>query len=392
MQVWVWLIPLLGLAWLIFLLVAVRFKLEERGLYVGLFWAMFKTQKFNSMLRVMARPKRFWRRLGNVSVVAGFIAMFLGFVGLVYNLLLIIGNQDEAVGLIPVVPGVTISFGTFLWLIVPIGVTMVLHEMSHGILAWAEGVPVKSSGLLVFAILFGAFVEPEEEAMEKASRNSKLRILAAGAFSNIVLAVVSLLILLALPTLASPLYNQESGAMVGEVVDDSPAEAAGIERGDIIIAIGLMNQTSGEFGDKNITSVDDFYDSLRPLVAGQLVRLQTEQRIIELSAMPYSDNATKGLVGIVPTTAYNPKLSWLPRMGPYVVKAEIQWLLVLNVGVAVFNLLPLWVTDGDKMIQELVRDKDGKMKQYGLLRLRIMRLVALTLLGSAVILGTLRGN
>ena len=42
---------------------------------------------------------------------------------------------------------------------------IIIHEFSHGILARVENVKINSIGLLLFAIIPGAFVEPDEEKL-----------------------------------------------------------------------------------------------------------------------------------------------------------------------------------------------------------------------------------
>ncbi len=45
---------------------------------------------------------------------------------------------------------------------------------------------------MLFAILPGAFMEPDEEEMEEAKKSSKLRIYAADSMANITLVVVAI--------------------------------------------------------------------------------------------------------------------------------------------------------------------------------------------------------
>ncbi len=71
---------------------------------------------------------------------------------------------------------------------------IVVHEFAHGILARAEGIRIKSIGVLLLAIIPGAFVEPDEEEVKKANRLSKLRIYAAGSIFNIGFAAIALVI------------------------------------------------------------------------------------------------------------------------------------------------------------------------------------------------------
>ena len=63
----------------------------------------------------------------------------------------------------------TLGFG-----IIALITVMVVHEFGHGIISRVEGVKIKSIGVLFLAVLPGAFVEPDEEDIQKSKRISKL--------------------------------------------------------------------------------------------------------------------------------------------------------------------------------------------------------------------------
>ena len=82
--------------------------------------------------------------------------------------------------LIRVLPGVDIPGSPVL---IPLGygiigliTVLVIHEFGHGIISRVEGVKIDSIGVLLLAVLPGAFVEPNEEDVQKSERIQKLRI------------------------------------------------------------------------------------------------------------------------------------------------------------------------------------------------------------------------
>ncbi len=75
---------------------------------------------------------------------------------------------------------------------------MVVHEFSHGVVARAHDINVKSSGLAFFGPILGAFVEPDDKELKSKPYKSQLSLFAAGPFSNIILWGVFSLIFLSL--------------------------------------------------------------------------------------------------------------------------------------------------------------------------------------------------
>ena len=99
-----------------------------------------------------------------------------------------------------VLPGVDIPGSPVL---IPLGygiiglmTVLVVHEFGHGIIARIEGVKIDSIGVLLLAVLPGAFVEPNEEDVQKSERIQKLRIYAAGSIFNLILAAISFIIVM----------------------------------------------------------------------------------------------------------------------------------------------------------------------------------------------------
>ncbi len=132
-----------------------------------------------------------------------------GFYFLVQHAYLILTVPSTPPGVIPVVPGVTLPIEA----VVAIIIIAVVHEMAHGVICDIVKLKIKSSGALLLGWLpIGAFVEPDEEAFKKIKLRDKRRILIAGSTSNALFFV--LFIALAFAGNAV-LYSLVSGATVG---------------------------------------------------------------------------------------------------------------------------------------------------------------------------------
>src|SRR3990167_449105 len=138
-------------------------------------------------------------------ILFGYIGMGAGFVGLVFisytliqNLYSLITQPSATSGVSLVLPGVHVpGLGVlpFWYWILAIFTIAVVHEFSHGIVARAHNIPVKNTGIVFFGPILGAFVEPDEKKLVKEKDIHQYSVLAAGSFSNILLAVFAVLFL-----------------------------------------------------------------------------------------------------------------------------------------------------------------------------------------------------
>jgi len=189
--------------------------------------------------------------------------------------------------------------------IVSLFVVICLHELGHFFAARRAGVKVEEFGIglpprlfgikrgetiySANAIPFGAFVKmagEDDPTVPRSLANKgpwiRLPIYAAGPLVNILLAFILLSAFFMLPT--SGIAGK--GAMVHSVVEDSPAEEAGIEPGDVILEVNetpiytwadLQNMINPNEEEEEITLLlqrDETQDeiSLEPMLDSALQR------------------------------------------------------------------------------------------------------------------------
>lgn len=241
--------------------VLLLYVLEKRGLLARLGLAlmgpflMWKTTRGRDLIERIARWPR-WDVVGSAFVVLTAVTMVGMTALLVWSATLVPAIPAERApspqmllgipGINPIIP---IGYG-----ILALAVAIVVHEVSHGILARRWKVGIQSLGLLFFIVPIGAFVEPDEEGMRALDRRKRGAVYAAGPGSNMVLAV-GLALLFAL-SMASSVEARAPGMGITGIVDGSPAEST-LETGMIITAIdGAPVTTAGEFtaalGDRSV--------------------------------------------------------------------------------------------------------------------------------------------
>ena len=153
---------------------------------------MRRTQKMRGWIDYIANlSPKFWRWSMNIGIPI----TVLGMAFMVYTIILsleVMFQKPTTALLLPGVdiPGSPIFIHIFAGIIALI-LLMVVHEFGHGILARAQGVEIKSIGVILLAVLPGAFVELDEEDVKKAKRSVKLRIYAAGSMFNLGLAAIA---------------------------------------------------------------------------------------------------------------------------------------------------------------------------------------------------------
>lgn len=196
-----WTEPLISLlilasAWVI-LYVASRLRdLEKYGLEVHPLYALYRSTSLNSLIERLAKAAPgFWRIAGNMGVATSpGLTLYISYL-LLMNLQRFFYAPERASPVVPIIPGVTVRFQSLPWFFLSAGFIILVHELSHGVQCVLEKIPLKSSALVFAVVTFGGAVEPDEEALESAHALSQMRVYAAGSFSNLVIGLVSLILL-----------------------------------------------------------------------------------------------------------------------------------------------------------------------------------------------------
>ncbi|MDI3476188.1 MAG: hypothetical protein PWQ95_1916 [Thermococcaceae archaeon] len=326
--------------WTILYLLTDREEKEE-GLTVDMFVAMWRTKRLLGFIDRLSRiNRRFWKVYADIGIAVGFIGMAYVFYALAKTAATTLSSRGEQAGVQLVIPGLTIP----LWYgLVGLAVVMVVHELSHGVVARAERLPLKSVGLVLLAVIPGAFVEPDEEALASSRLRSRLRVYGAGSMANIVTAFIAALILsYAILPILTP-----SGIEVGGIIPGSPADGV-LHKGDVIIGID----------GKEVKTMDEFIEAMNSTKPGQTLVLSLlrggEKIEAELTLAEHPENPGKGFIGINPIQHVVPKIgpSWLILPLFF----SVYWIHVLNLGIGLMNLFPLVPLDGGRMLDDLFKE------------------------------------
>ncbi|MDE1872736.1 MAG: site-2 protease family protein [Thaumarchaeota archaeon] len=348
------------MAWCIVFAIAKVSRLDKRGFEVKPYSITYKNQNVQLLLtRLLGRTERATRIFSNVSVVLGFIMMGAGFWYLISNLSNFFVKPEAFAEMTVLIPGVTIqSSSNIAYFLLAVPIVLIMHEGAHGIVATLEKIKIKTGGFAVFIALFAGFVEPDEEEFAKAKKMSRLRVIGAGATSNVIFSFVIAGLLLFNPSFAlimpdgirNVLYSEPLGVPIISVEPGSGAEKAGLQKDDIITGINGVH----------IALPQDFSKvQLKPGDTATVTLTRSGQTLqIPVITTPSKDDPQKGMLGIMRAAlpSYQPVVPYYIHWSPEVFMF-LLWLWMLSFFIGIFNMLPLPILDGGKFVHSIIEKK-----------------------------------
>lgn len=330
----------------------------QKVLFPLLYIVMLRTKVGLPLMdKVAKRFPRVLKWVGYIGVVLGFVGMVAICGVLLQNLyaLLFVPSSTSGVALIqPFAKGIPGTFFVpFFYFIISIFVLILIHEFSHGVMARVHGIKVHSSGLAILGILLpilpAAFVEPDEKILRKRPAWQQLSVFAAGPFSNIVCAALVLLLIIFAINPVVGMVIQSDGVEVTSFYGDNtyPAQISGIMVGDHIIGIDGVE----------IDGVSNFTGLLQDKHPGDIVTLATNTSSYTLTLVENPENETKGYMGIFVKPHITMREEFINAYGMIPAKIILwiaglfMWLYILNIGIGLFNLLPIPIVDGGRMLE-----------------------------------------
>lgn len=371
MSVLLWIGIFGAVLWGFILLFDRLYDFEAHGISLSPGILMWRTKRGLGVLdRVSGAWRKGWKVFGTLGAGIGAIFMLIMFALFILNTIVLftVGAPPGAggAGVKVAVPGVTIPLVLG---IIGLATVLLVHEPAHGIVLRRLNLRTKSTGLALFLVIPGAFVEEDEDEFKKASVWERLQVAGAGSFANLLFGVLCFLIVLAL---VAPL----PGLYVNNTIENTPATEAGFQAESRIIRVDNV-------GIDGYRDFDSFMDDTQP---GENITLYTEERqySITLGERENHPEENKGYIGIEnfawsvskrrfirPSwifTAATFEILGRPIINQYVYDAPVPWRLIeilkwmftLNLLVGLFNLLPLKPLDGGHIVECLAEKITSK--------------------------------
>jgi membrane-associated protease RseP (regulator of RpoE activity) len=289
-------------------------------------------------------------------------------------------------------------------------VTILVHEVAHGIIARNVGINVKSSVLLFLLVIpVGAGVDVDEEHLEKAPIKDSTRILASGVGGNVLIGIVCIALVLVITSGLSPVVD---GLYITKVIEGLPANNAGIIAGDVITIVN----------NQQIRTIDDFESIMEGKNVGDIIELKvvrgeewgeilsfdlilSEQEgevvigvnIVEmLLSERLSIYLNTPLIHLQPPT-FGSSQNFIPfsealhgfythPLGSYwYIPVNIFfWIWFLNINVALINALPIYPLDGGRVFKSLIKNMLANRVNEKTIQ-RLVYIVSITLVSIIVL-------
>ena len=336
---------------------------------------------------------RFWNFYGWAGLVMGVISIPLILLNLYLSFSQMFSTGSSAGGPSLVAPGLSgettfqsgISFIPIEYWLIGIAVLMFVHEMSHGIVARAEGMELNSVGWIIFGIIPGAFVEPKGENMlpekgeekqgedekdteedeeaslgghwDQGSLRSRLKVLAAGSFANYITAAF-----MAVAALALFMTVTQPNGVFYMAQESMPAGQAGMNN-------GTMYSIAGE----EVRYGSDVSKIIEGHEINETVSVNTSEGLFNVTLTDRNGSSHMGVYiasGEGYLAAFNDMIRDRREIKPEYESSEsfLSWTLgafqivaLLNFLIGLFNMLPIRPLDGGQMVSAVLEEyfEDG---------------------------------
>jgi membrane-associated protease RseP (regulator of RpoE activity) len=350
------------------------FPVVYAGLYRSNFGLNF-INKFSGKYNV-------WVKLfGYCSVGFGFAGLVAMVFGIIYSLFVVftVPSAPSSVGLLlpqTNIPG--LGFLPFWYWIIALFVIVLVHEFSHGIVAKAHGLSIKSSGLGFFSFFLPvipvAFVEPDETGIEKAPDIVQYSIFSAGPFSNILTALLVFIVFSFVFSPVDRIVSEPAGFSFSKINSSYPAFSL---PGGLVVS---------RFNGRVVNDLNDFYLGLYCVAPGSLVSIGNSTHNFSISTVSAPDNEKMAFIGVNNLKNVRSVKPGFSLFYPFYVwlRGLVKWIGWLSLFVGTANLLPIGPIDGGRMIKVLsskvIKDRAKAKRRWVSVSLLVIALILLSFL------------
>ena len=169
---------------------------------------------------------------------------------------------------------------------------------------------------------------------------------------------------------------EADGVEISDTEEGYPADAAGIQSDEIITSINGIETTY----------TYNFSMVLADKKPGDIIEVKTNKNVYNVTLAANPNNSSKAYIGIYASQSTKIKESFVEKYGKYTPNIIIwlfglfSWLYLLNLGIGLFNLVPLGPLDGGRMLlvvlQKFFKDEKAKKIWFWISSIFLMMIIA----------------
>lgn len=304
---------------------------------------------------------KLFKTYSNIAIVVAIITSVIG----MYFLISLIETGEPTIKLLfpKVFPGEPsqkverhVMFIPLWYWVITIFIIIVPHELSHGLVAAAEKIRIKSLGVLLLLIFPGAFVEPDEEQFKRSKPKTRMRVAAVGSIANFLVVILLAGLLLGLNLISNAVF-MEVGVSFSETIPGTPAHEVGLK--------GVITGINGE----EIRELNDLLLVMENVKPGEEITVRTSEDVFSIKTISNPQGQGKSYIGINNLKTALKYKGFMKSFGDPNIGSSIyvwfwglfNWAILLNLAVGTVNLLPILPFDGG-IISEALLEKFFKKK------------------------------
>ena len=328
----------------------------DKILFPFLYLVRWKTKLgIKSMTKYGSKYKGLIQLFGYSSIGIAVLGLLWIFISLFYGLYLSIVSPGGAASVSLVLPFKEVPglgmLGFWHW-IIAIFLLAIVHEFSHGIVAASHDIPVKNSGPAIFGVILpflpAAYVEPDEEIMQKKPAFARYSIIAAGPVSNIIFGLIFFVILLVVLNPIEASISEPIAFSFQAVDDNSPAGKV----------LGTEKAVFDQIDNVKIVDGNDFYQAIIRKNPGETITLTNskESKSYNITLEKHPESEIIPYIGIKSIQTERKFLSEMQGSIFSWFRNLVKWLSALNIFIGIANLLPLGPIDGGQFLRVFLHE------------------------------------
>ena len=329
--------------------------MDRKNIEFKFFMITRRTKKGKNKIREIGlRHAKAFKVYASIAIIVAIIASLVGMGFLLKNLTL--GEPGVKFLLPKIFPGEPsegvqkhVAFIPLWYWIITIFIIIVPHELSHGFVAAAEKIRIKSLGLILFLIFPGAFVEPDEDQFRKSRPSTRMKVAAVGSFANFLVFLLLLGVIFGMSVIVPKIFVA-NGVVFSQTIAGMPAAAVGLR--------GVLTAKQGQ----EVRSVDDLSEILASAAPGTEIDIRTTEGLFTVKTVENPDLEGQSFIGVSDVSTKLIYRDSFRSLGNPETGARIFfWFFNLfngaafvDINIAIANLSPLLPWDGGLIYQALL--------------------------------------